>query len=157
MLSFRQWFEAYISATAQQLANALVKDPLNNDLRMVLADALEESGDTENIYALRSNDPIYHLQYFQQFVNIDAPPAERRRIRPNVVTEIFTWDNLIKYLRSRGLVHMNPGGEGSWSRQDQYLNGHRNHTVVIRLTPDRPLPPFLRNLFTQILGTAATE
>jgi hypothetical protein len=119
---------------------------------MVLADALEESGDTENIRALRSNDPIYHLQYFQRFVNTDVPPAQRAR--PNVVSEIFTWDNLIKYLRSKGLVHMKPGEEGAWSRQDQSLNGYRTHTVVIRLTPDKPLPPFLRNLFTQILGTA---
>ncbi len=149
MKTFNQWLESVESVS--NLTRELVKNPLDQHLRMVTADALEESGEHTASF-LRINDPIYNVQYFETFVRAGAILPQDRRGNPTVINEIFTWDNLMKFLRKHGLVQMHADEDGAWTRQDrQYINGHRNHRLVITLGNGRPLPNVIRNIINQIL------
>ena len=87
-----------------------------------------------------------------EFDSLNTPAREQH---PTVIHEIFTWDNLIKFIRRQGIVKMTAEPDGSFTRQDtyrnSYRNSHRNNRLEIQAY-GRPLPPTIHQIVSQIVG-----
>ena len=159
----KTWQQFLESMATTHLFQALKENPTDPMQRKILADALEESGDTEDARVFRSDDPVFIVLHQETTRPGGARfPGQEFRIKTKFNGRLG-WQPLFQYIRQNGLAGFTAEPDGSFKRERENNNGMNNDkTEIVKISTrqdvNQPnaiisLPPMVHEFLAYVLGT----